>query len=518
MIRNIALCALMAGASACATSTVHADELIVGTPLMRQYIDPGKDFSNTGSQQYYNAFDPLIEKDYTSTEAAFRPGLATAWKQVSPTEFELTIRDDVKFHNGDPMTADDVVFSLDRIINQYTVEYAPIKRQFFENWERVEKIDERTVRITSRRPEALFEVLANTQQGYIVPRDYIMGLTGEPDVAEPGDFEAFALRPVGTGPYRVAEFVPGETLVYERFDDFWGTPAPFDRVELRRIAELSTRIAALKNGEVDLISHLPPDQIATIEADPDLHLEGMVTALFHVLMYNANNPAMADKRLRQALNLAVDRDLLNEALWQGKAIVPSTHTYPQYGALHMPELETFRHDPEAARRLVAESSYDGTPIRFDTSVSSYTNGLLAAQAIQQMWSDIGVEMKLNVTERFTAADPDMQSRNWSNPMYFADPTGSFGTMWAPTGIAVSRGSWTPTEEFGPMWERFRYSTDTETRRQAYAEIMDYIAEEAPFLVLYRPFEAYAMRADLGWKPKPGHIPYVLDFRAGSFGD
>lgn len=498
-----------------ASSAAVGAELTIATANMSAYVDPGRDHSNVGSQNYVNAFDPLISKDYTKPEAEFAPGIASAWTQLSPTEFEVTIRDDVKFHDGTTVTVDDVVFTFERIITEATPEYGSIKKQFFNNFEKVEAVDEATVRFTTFKPEPLFETLLNAQQGYIVPKAYITGLTGDPAVAEVSDYEAFALKPIGTGPYKITAFQPGETLVYERFDDYFGETAPLDRFEMRRIAELATRITALANGEVDLITNVPPDQLATIESNPALKIEGAVTPLFHVVIFNTENPKMANPKLRQALSLAIDRKLLNEALWLGKAVVPGSHTYPQYGALYMPELETFEYDPEQAKALLAEAGYDGSPIRYDTDPVYYTNGLLAAQAIKEMWQAIGVPMNLNVDTKWTGDDPDMEARNWSNPMYFADPAGSFGTMWSPTGARITGGSWKPDETYNEMWERFRYSTDVETRKAAYAEIMAYIKEEAPFLVLYQPYESYGLNQGVVWKPLPGHIPYVLDFRAGS---
>lgn len=496
-----------------ASGSALASELKVGLQNLPPYVDPGKDHSNTGSQVYYNAFDPLIEKDYANPKAVFKPGLAASWKQISPTVFEVALRHDVKFHNGDPMTSDDVVFTFKRIIDNTIPEYATIHREFFANFKTVEAIDPYTVRFTTEKPEPLFETLLNAAQGSIVPKKYIMGLTGDPNVAEPSDFDAFALKPVGTGPYKITAYQPGETLVYEKFDGFFGDKAPLDKVTLRRISEMATRTTALANGEVDLITNVPPDQIDAIKSNPKLKVEGAVTPLFHVVIFNTRNPKMADKRFRQALSLAIDRNLLNDALWLGKAVVPNTHTYPQYGDLYMPDLKTFEYDPEKAKKLLAEAGYDGSEIRYDTDPVYYTNGLLAAQAIKEMWAAVGVKMNLHVDPKWTGNDDDMQSRNWSNPMYFADPAGSFGTMWSPTG-AGTPGAWMKTPEYAAMWDRFRYSTDIETRKKAYAEIMAYVKDEAPFLVLYQPYESYGMRRDIAWKPLPGHIPYVLDFRAG----
>ncbi|MDP2732519.1 MAG: ABC transporter substrate-binding protein, partial [Hoeflea sp.] len=212
---------------------------------------------------------------------------------------------------------------------------------------------------------------------------------------------------------------------------------------------------------------------------------------------------------------AIDRDALNEALWLGKAVVPSTHTMEEFGALYMPELQTFGYDPEQAKALLAEAGYDGFVITFDTAPGYYTNGLLAAQAIQEMWAAVGIKGRINVDEKWSGNSPDMMARNWSNPMYFADPFGSFGVMWAPGGPSESEGRFNTDEAYKASWDQFRYSSDVETRRAAYAELMDRIQKDPPVLPLYRPYESWAMRTGVTWVPQAGHIPYVLDFRAGS---
>lgn len=487
-----------------------AQELRVGVQNMAPWLDPGRDFSNVGSQFYVNAFEPLVGKDPTRAESTWQPGLATAWRLVSPTVMELTIRTDVRFHNGELMTADDVVFSLDRIINATFPPYTVRKRDTLPNLAKVEAVNAATIRVTATRPEPLFETLLNTQQTMVVPRKYIQGLAADANAA----FEAFALKPVGTGPYKITEFVPNQRLVYERHDGYWGERAPFQRVTITRIPELSARITGLRNNELDLVTNVPPDQLASIEADRALKVEGLVTPLFHVVIFNTQNPRMANPKLRQALSLAIDRATLNEALWQGKAVVPSTHTYPQFGPLYMPELATFKYDPARAKALLKEAGYDGFPIRFDTAAAYYTNGLLAAQAIQEMWAAVGVKAELQVDDKWTGGDPSMMVRNWSNPMYYPDPAGSFGVMWAPTGNSATEGRFKPDAAYVETWERFRFSTDLAVRRAAYAELMARIEADPPVLPLYQPFESYGMRRSVMWRPLPGHIPYVLDFRAG----
>lgn len=511
MIRSMLTTALVATMPLAAA----AQEITVGAATVSPYLDPGRDHSNVGSQFYINSFDTLIERDPTKLEPVWTPGLATAWTIVDPLTMELTLRQGVKFHDGETMTADDVVFSLNRMFEATFPPYVVRAKDRFDNFAGAEKVDDATVRIRVKREEPLWETLVSLQQLMIIPEAYTKGLTGNPDVAEDSDFEAFSLAPVGTGPYRVASFQSGETLVWERFDDFWGPKAPLERATVVQISETASRVTALKTGEADIITNVAPDQLALIDSDPNLKTVGSATALFHVMIMNVNNPKLADPRIRQAMSLAIDRDALNEALWQGKAIVPSSHTMVEMGALYMPELTTFEYDPERAKALLAEADYDGSEIRYDTAANYYTNGLIAAQAIMEMWKAVGINGRVNVQDQWSGNDPEMMARNWSNPMYFADPFGSFGVMWAPDGPSEGEGRFNTDADYTATWERFRFSTDVDARRAAYAELMDRIKQDPPVLPLYRPYESWGMRKAVSWAPLPGNIPYVLDFRSGS---
>ncbi len=506
---------LLGSAMALIAIPAMAAEITVGAANVSDYLDPGRDHSNVGSQFYYNAFDTLVGKNHDKLELEWRPALATEWTLVEPTVMELKLREGVTFHNGEPMTADDVVFSLNRMYQATFPPYQVRQRDRLGNFEKAEKVDDYTVRVHAKREEPLWETLLNLQQVMILPEDYTKALTGDPNVAEDDDFEAFSLAPVGTGPYQITEFQPGEKVVYERYDGFWGEAAPLEKATVVRMPETASRITALKTGEADIVTNIAPDQLALIDADPNLKHAGSATALFHVMIMNVNHPNLQSAKLRQAMSYAIDRDTLNEALWLGKSVIPSTHTMKEMGDLHMPELTTFEYDLDKAIELVKESGYDGSEIQFDAFPVYYTNGVLAAQAIMEMWKAAGINGKLNVTDKWTGNDPEMMTRSWSNPMYFADPFGSFGVMWAPGGPSESVGRFNTDDAYKATWEKFRFSKDVADRKAAYVELMDRIKADPPVLPLWRPFESWAMQANVGWAPKPGHIPYVLDFRAGS---
>ncbi|MEL6601291.1 MAG: ABC transporter substrate-binding protein [Pseudomonadota bacterium] len=515
-------------AAALIAGSVSAQELNVAVANLSAYLDPGADHSNVGSQFYVNAMEPLLFKDPSSEKNIFEPGLATSWEITSPTEVTLTIREGVKFHNGDDMTMEDVVWSLENMITPGYPARLERSKEFFGNITGVEIVDDVTLKIVSQQPEPLFELILAAQQAMILPKDYTQGLTGDPNATEESDFIAFRQAPVGTGPYVYAQFTPETRIVWERFADYWGEPAPYERVNVRRIPELSARVTALVNDEVDLITNVPPDQLDLINSRPGFKTAGSVTPLFHLMYFGGGEQGeIITKELRQAMVKAVDRDLLNEALWGGQAVVPNTHTYPQYGPYYTPDIVTFEYDLEGAKQIIAENGLEGTELPFYTDPVYYTNGLLAAQAMQEMWREIGVNIELKVVTSWNEPGtpggwgaPD-QVHNWSNPMYFADPHGSFGKMWAPEGAGMTRGLWEPSigmDAWAAMYDAFRFETDVDARNAAFAELMEVVKEDAPFLVLYQPFESWGMRESLDWAPYPGHIPYVLDFRAGYIGD
>lgn len=496
-------------------SGAQARDLTVVTQNVAPYLDPARDHSNVGQQFYHNAFDTLIAKDPTTTDLKWQPGLATEWTQIDPKTLELKLRQGVKFHDGSEMSVDDVIFSLNRMFQATFPPYQVRAKDRLNNFDRAEKVDETTIRVYAKQAEPLWETLINLQQLAIVPQKYIAGLSGDPAVIEDSDYEAFSMKPVGTGPYKITEFTPEQKLVYERFDDFWGDKAPLEKVKVIRVPEVSARLTALRTGEADIATNIAPDQLSIVDSDPAMKAEGAATALFHMMIMNQNHPKLKDPKIRQALTLAIDRKLLNEALWQGKAIVPDSHTMAEFGSMYMPELKTYEYNPEKAKELLKEAGYDGFEIVYDTNGSYYTNGLLAAQAVTEMWKAVGINASVRDITDWTGGKPDMMTRNWSNPMYFTDPFGSFGVMWAPNGPSVGEGRFNTDENYAELWEKFRYSPEQDVRKQAFAGLMEYQKTDPAFIPLYRPYESWAMRNEINWKPQPGLIAYVLDFRSGS---
>lgn len=482
-------------------------ELRIGVAGNPGGLDPALELSNVGTRVVYSLYDTLIRRDFLSDGqgggAQLIPMLAERWERLSDTVLTVTLRQDVVFHNGASLTAEDVAFTFERIINTENPYGYTEAVGYFQNIERIEIVDDYTVQFVTRSPDPILEQRLASWAAQIVPKDYF---------EEVGQ-EAFAQAPIGTGPYRFADIRPDERIVFEAFDDYWGESPTAATVTFEVIPELAGRVTALVNGEVDIVTNIPPDQIDLINSYDNVETRSVILANTHVIVYNTGHPVLADKRVRQALNLAIDRQLLVDALWNGQAVIPRGHQYPEYGALYNPERPQPAFDPERARALLAEAGYAGEPVYFRSHPSYYTNGAQATQAIVEMWRDIGVNAEAVITETvgLPADDPEMMVRNWSNSAIYPDFDGSLFRTWGPRIWVQTRGYWAePSEVFNSMGEMARTTLDVEERYATYQEMLDLWEDEAPGTILYQPFETYGVRRDIDWQP---YSFYFLDLRS-----
>jgi peptide/nickel transport system substrate-binding protein len=218
------------------------------------------------------------------------------------------------------------------------------------------------------------------------------------------------------------------------------------------------------------------------------------------------------------MNLSIDRETLVKGLWEGKGLVPKAHQFKEYGEpLYMPELEVVKFDPEKARQLVKESGYDGTPVLLTLVQHYYTYGDHAAQAIAEMWQKVGINVKIQYIDSFPS---DLQKggimiRPWSNPMYYPDPMGAYDTHWSKDGWPYQKDMFKPAHpKWNELYEKARFSLDVKERREAYTELNRIAQDESGYILLYQPYESFAMRSDIEWKIPPNLRPYDLTFRAG----
>ncbi|TCZ53909.1 oligopeptide ABC transporter substrate-binding protein [Roseicella aquatilis] len=477
--------------------------LTVGVAELPPTLEPARELSNVGTRVTYSIFDTLIRRDFAGCPdgggSALKPHLATAWTRNDPQELVLTLREGVRFHNGDLLTAEDVAYTFTSRRMFGTDALLPEARSYFATLASVEALSPQVVRFRTRVPDVLLEHRLASWCAWIVNKRAYEEL----------GIEGFGRAPVGTGPFRVRALQTDLRIVLDAFDDYWMGRPTARGVVFRQIPELAARVAALQAGDVDLITNVPPDQVAALHASPGIEVKSVVLANCHVLTFNERGAAMGDKRVRQALGLALDRQLLADTLWDGKAVVPPGHNYPEYGPMFL-EGRSLRHDPADARRLLRAAGYRGEEIIYRTMPNYYTNALRAAQVAVEMWREVGINAKLQVVENFAQMRAaGQQIGNNSNSTRLPDPLGALWVSWGPASWFQVSGAFRSTDAFNTAGQALEAETDPARRKALFRQMLDAWEEEAPGTVLYQPAEFYAMRRQVRWQP---YTFYFMDLR------
>ena len=320
------------------------DSLVVG---MRNDsiapLDPGIP-PNDREAVLRNIYDGLVGH---TLDGKVVPQLATSWRRVGPAVYDFTLRPGVKFHNGDPVTADDVVFTFQRVLTPGAIAgYSSTRKDLLGPVAQVKKLDDAHVRFVYRAafPEPL--VLQALVHFQVVPQKYVQ------QVGEPG----FIARPVGAGPFRFVRGALNSEIVLERYDGYWAGPAKLRQVIFRMMPEPSTRIAALLSGEVQVIQEVPPDLVERLKGSPNVQVKTADGTRSYEIEMNTKAEPFTDPRVRQALNYAINWDPILRDIYRGYAKRLPTAFLPT-GFGYDPSLQAYPYDPTKAAELLKQAGY-----------------------------------------------------------------------------------------------------------------------------------------------------------------
>lgn len=468
-----------------------------------------EEMGNVAVRVTYSMFDSLIRRDFLADGSGqasdLVPGLAESWTRIDDRTLELKLRQGVKFHDGSELTSDDIVFSFSAARGHGNSPLIGSAKRYMLTISHIEPVDKYTVRVVSKEPDILLEQrLAGYAFWVVNAKNYLT--VGK---------DAFARNPVGTGPYKMDEWVDGEFIRLASHDDYFGGKPTAKSVTFIEVPEMSARIAGLVSGEYDIAVNIAPDQIPVIENYDDLKVEQIVLDNTHMLIFYTDGPTEL-KEVRQALSLAIDRDLLREALWADKNYTPNGHQLPSY-VMYMEDYPGFEYNPDKAREILAASDYNGEEIVYKLPMNYYLLSMAAAQAMQQMWQDVGLNVTVQPVENWTQVNDvklPVNIRPWSNTHRMPDPIGSFVPQWGAesdiqkNSLKAER-SWNAPQEFNDLQNIIVTSTDMAERQEAYRDALDIWMDEVPGTMLYNPLETYAMRKDITWKP---YGLYYMDLR------
>lgn len=420
-------------------------------------------------------FDSLYHRD---DSGAIVPWLATSYENPSPTVWRFHLRDDVRFHNGNPFTAADVKFTIDR--NQ-----AEDSTRRIDLIDRVEVVDDYTVDI----------VLTDTYAAFLT-RVVLWQMTDQETFEEIGA-EGFATQAIGTGPYRLVSWDPGERLVFEANDDYFLGRPPVDQVIFRPIPETATRISAIEAGDIDIAALVPPEYV--MDAPEQVEVVTASGTRVYYLGLNVEMEPFDDVRVRQAMNYAVDTQEITEALFYGLARPIDNPLFP--GVFGYKETPVYSYDPERARALLAEAGY---PNGFEFTIDVEPTNAETAEAVAGQLSRLGITARVNVMElnalydKYEPGGSQAFLTSWGNSELDADATLS-RNLWTGRVNAYTNYS---NPEVDRLIEAGAKELDPAVRAQHYGAALDLIVADAPWVFLYTADEVYAVRSDVeGWVPR-----------------
>jgi peptide/nickel transport system substrate-binding protein len=395
-------------------STAQARDLVMGASTEPSSIDPQFSRNNNNQNIAMQMFDRLVS---TNATIQMKPALAVSWTNVDPLTWRVKLRGGVKFHDGNLLTADDVIFSLTRAKN---IPNSPAP--FSGNVAAIAgmtAIDPLTIEFKTKSPTPDFI----EQIGFV----YIL----EKAVAENAAIADFnsGKAAIGTGAYKFVEYASGDHITMQRNPDFWGDKQDFDRVTVKFIASDANRIAALRSGSVDLIDAVSPRDVEALSGVSGIKLFPIASARLIYLALDsvrdqspfvtdktgkplATNP-LKDARVRKALSLMIPRDLMVKGVLKG-AGEPAGQLVPAGVTGYDPSIEVPPYDLAAAKQLLTEAGVpDGFGLTIHTSNGRFANDADIAQAVGQMFTRGGIKVNGVVAQPYNVYLPNASKGDFS---------------------------------------------------------------------------------------------------------
>jgi peptide/nickel transport system substrate-binding protein len=461
--------------------------------------------------------DKLIYSGLITQDANLKvvPDLAASWRTIDPTHWEFKLRPGVKWQDGSPFTADDVVFSYQRARN---VPNSPGSfLQFLKHVKSTTATDNHTVVVETDQPDPI--LLNEILNVWIVSRK-------NAENATMADYNSRKAA-VGTGPYRVVDWVPGDHITLERFDGYFGAKPDWQRVTYRPITSDASRVAALLSGDVDLINNVPGNDVATLKANPKVTLGTMESNRCYFWTLDVDRDAspqitdadgkpmtrnpLKDERVRRAMSMAIDRAALVSKVMQGQA-VEAAQFNPQGTPGTSAKMKPVAYDLAGAKKLLAEAGYpNGFGVVVNSSNDRYPNDAQVNQAVAQMWSRLGLKTSVNAVPK-AIYFPRVVKLEYSvsmagNSTDTGEPLSQLqyllGTYTPSKGMGAGNSGRYSDPKFDAIIDKAAMTLDDGKRNALLAEAYEYaIGQQVVVIPMLFPITTWAMRKGIVYNGFP----------------
>jgi peptide/nickel transport system substrate-binding protein len=475
-----------------ASAGARAQEIVVALGAEPSTLDPQLQQDGAERAVTDGIYETLLARD---KDGNLVPGLASQMPtQIDTTTWEVKLRPNIKFQDGEPFNADAVVFSLRRIVDPA---YGSRQMAYVASIVGADKVDDLTVRIHTKGSDSV-----------LLSRLYWVKIVPPQHAAEAN----FSQTPVGTGPYKFVTWDKGARIVIVANPDYWGAKPQIQKATFRFVSDSGARLAGLLAGEFDLTSNLSPDDVKRVPKYVD------IKGIEHpFLIVNALTGVTADKRVRQALNYAVDKEAIAKQLYQGFARVDDGQTLSPSWFGYDPTLKAYPYDPAKARALLKEAGAEGSTIELITPAGRWLNDREVCEAVAGYWQAVGIKVNLNIMDwpKYLERIYDRTNRPQmifvvnANQLLHADRT--LSDYYAKSG----RGSSNDDDVLNDLITRARAEPDMGKQKDLYHQALARTRDEAYFIFLVGSDILYGESKRLDWSPGVDDRMLVKDMKVAN---
>ena len=469
-----------------------AGTLVVGLVAEPVNLDPAQVTDLNSNRVGRRVVETLVTFPDESTQVV--PGLAESWTiSKDGLQYTFKLRSGIKFHDGTPLTAEAVKFSIERQINPehpaHKLGKYPFANFFFGNVKAVEALSEERVAFLLKEPRASFLSILTAGAASIVSPTAVM--KAGPD---------YPLQPVGTGPFKFVSWDRGQRVVLEKNPAYWKFPVKLDRVIYRPIVEDQARLTELLTGSLDLIVGVPPDFVAQLESGGKTSVLKQVGAHVWYLGINNQKKPFDDKRVRQALNYAVNKDAIVRDVLKGTGTPSRGPVLPNTWAADT-ALKAYPYDPDRARKLLAEAGYPNgfsTTLWVPESGSGMQSPVAMSTVMQSNLKAVGVNVTLQTMEwgaflaKLRSKEQELFALSWmagtEDPDMVLYPL-LHSSQWTPNG--PNRALY-KNPRFDDLLQQARLTTDQARRASLYKEAQRILVDDAPWVFVDHEIQIAAL--------------------------
>ena len=476
--------AAWSGAWVEATFAASRDRLTILSSISLDTLHPYAHSSSPHYGIWNNMIEPLVEVNYTKRE--YFGVLAESWK-FEGKRWVFKLRRNVRFHDGAPMTAQDVIYSINRIKN----DKQSLQRDNFRDLTEMQAIDDLTVAFITEAPNAVF--LDRLQNRFIIGKAGTEAQSGE--LGE--------RKPVGTGPYRFVSWQRDGNLVVTRHDQYWGNKAAIKEIVTRRVKEDAGRVAGLLAGQGDITNNVPVEELSRFDKHPRVRAEKVEGVRMYFLAMNCTQKPFDNKLVRQAINYAVDPAVIIKHIYEGNGYVMNGPLGSNVIGFD-PKIKRYPYDPAKAKELLAKAGHaQGLEIKLYFSPDRYPKAREVCQVIADQLAKAGIKTEL-VSQEFVIFWGKDGVNGGKLPFYYVGrPAADADTVYDQYyRSGVTRRIQYKNPEFDKLIDEEQRTGDAKKRVTILQQAGRILMEDVPFVPLYTLAEIYGAARNVIWKPRP----------------